>query len=275
MIEDDFKSFEFTASIKQGSIFISQSDKSWGPHYIPSQDIHVEIFDSSQQLSTLKQKANEAELQTLSTDKQCLVNQLKNCVTREKSSNTEKVSAPQPVTDIIFLKALVLMILNITARLITWVQEQMKSLQWIQKHMTEAIMNLNDLKKSVNAILIYTEETQNALTDLVNILKDLIKHLKILKRTADVVKLKVIEDKWKASDIEAKRYLIVWKRKEVDWDNKCWDNAFFRGWQFVIVILMICHLSSICLSCIVLFSLLTFFSFAFFSFAHLTWHNTS
>jgi hypothetical protein len=40
------------------------------------------------------------------------MNQLKNCVTREKSSNAEKVSAPQSVTDIIFLKALVLMILE-------------------------------------------------------------------------------------------------------------------------------------------------------------------
>ncbi len=68
-----------------------------------------------------KQKADEAELQTLSTDKQCLMNQLKNCATREKFSNVEKVSAPQPVTDIIFLKALVLMILDITARLITQV----------------------------------------------------------------------------------------------------------------------------------------------------------
>jgi len=36
MIEDDFESFKTTASIKQGSIFISQSDKSQGPHYIPS-----------------------------------------------------------------------------------------------------------------------------------------------------------------------------------------------------------------------------------------------
>jgi len=61
--------------------------------------------------------------------------------------------------------------------------------------MTEAIMNLNGLKKSVNATLIYTEETQNALTDLVNILKDLIEHLKVLRRTADVVKLKVIENR--------------------------------------------------------------------------------
>jgi len=47
------------------------------------------------------------------------MNQLKNCVTREKSSNVEKVSASQSVIDIIFLKALVPMILNITARLIT------------------------------------------------------------------------------------------------------------------------------------------------------------
>jgi hypothetical protein len=37
------------------------------------------------------------------------------------------------------------------------------------------------LKKSVNATLIYTKETQNTLTDLVNIFKDLIKHLKVLK----------------------------------------------------------------------------------------------
>ncbi len=44
---------------------------------------------------------------------------------------------------------------------------------------------------------------------------------------------------------------------------------------FVIVILTICHPSSICLFCIVLFLLLIFLSFAFFSFAHLTWHNTS
>ena len=55
-------------------------------------------------------------------------------------------------------------------------------------------MNLNDLKKSVNAILIYTEETQNTLTDLVNISEDLIEHLKVLKRTANVAKLKVIEN---------------------------------------------------------------------------------
>ncbi len=55
-------------------------------------------------------------------------------------------------------------------------------------------MNLNGLKKSVNATLIYTEETQNALTDLVNILKDLIEHLKVLRRTANVAELKVIEN---------------------------------------------------------------------------------
>jgi len=116
-------------------------------------------------------------------------------VTREKSSNAKKVFAPPSVTDIIFLKALVLMILDITARLNTQVQEQVKSLQQIQGHMTEVIMNLNGLKKSVNATLIYTKETQNALTDLVNILKDLIKHLKVLKRTADAVKLKAIEDR--------------------------------------------------------------------------------
>jgi len=276
MIEDDFKSSETTAPIKQGLIF------TWGPHYISSQGICVEISDSPQQFSTLKQKANKAELQTLSTDKQHLMNQLKNCVTREKSSNAEKVSASQSVTDITFLKALVLMILNITARLNTQVQEQMKSLQWIQRHMTEAIMNLNGLKKSVNATLIYTEETQNALTDLVNILKDLIKHLKVLKRTANVVKLKAIENKWKASDVEAERYLIVWKEKEVNQDNKHWDNAFFRGWQFVIVILMICHLSSIHLSCIVLFSQFAFLALCSFFFWHfslllsdvlLIWHD--
>jgi len=56
-------------------------------------------------------------------------------------------------------------------------------------------MNLNGLKKSVNATLIYTKETLNMLTDLVNILKDLIKHLKVLKRTADVTKLKMIENR--------------------------------------------------------------------------------
>ncbi len=275
MIEDDFKSSETIAPIKQDSIFISQSDKPQGPHYISSWDIHVEISDSSQQLSMLKQKTDKAELQTSSTDKQHLMNLLKNCVTREKSSNAKKVSAPQSVTDIIFFKALVLMILNITARLNTWVQEQMKSLQWIQGHMTEAIMNLNGLKKSVNATLIYTKETQNTLTDLVNISEDLIKHLKVLKRTANAVKLKAIENKWKAPDVEAERYLIVQKKKEINQDNKHWDNAFFKGWQFVIVILTICHLSSICLSCIVLFFLLTFLSFAFFSFAYLTCHNTS
>jgi len=60
--------------------------------------------------------------------------------------------------------------------------------------MTKAIMNLNGLKKSVNATLIYTKETQNMLTDLVNISKDLIKHLKVLKRTANVTKLKAIEN---------------------------------------------------------------------------------
>jgi len=275
MIKDDFESSETTSPIKQGLIFISWLNKSQGPHYISSQDIHVEISDSSQQLSTFKQKVNEAELQTLSTDKQHLINQLKNHVTREKSSNVKKVSAPQSVINIIFLKALVLMILNITARLNTQVQEQAESLQWIQRHMTEVIMNLNGLKKSVNATLIYTEETQNTLTNLVNILRDLIEHLKVLRRTANTVKLKVIENGWKALNIEAERYLIVWKKKEVDQDDKHWDNAFFEGWQFVIVILVICHLSSIHLSYIVLFFLLTFLSFAFFSFAHLTWHNTS
>jgi len=40
-------------------------------------------------------------------------------VTREKFSNAEKVSASSSVTDITFLKALVLMILNTTARLST------------------------------------------------------------------------------------------------------------------------------------------------------------
>jgi len=34
MIEDDFKSFKTTAPIKQGPLFISQSDKPQGPHYI-------------------------------------------------------------------------------------------------------------------------------------------------------------------------------------------------------------------------------------------------
>jgi len=192
MIEDDFESFETTAPT--GPIFISQPDKPQGPHYISSQGIHVEIPDSSQQLSTFKQKADEAELQTSSTDKQHLMNQLKNCVTREKFSNVEKVFASQSVINITFLKALVLMILNITARLTTQVQEQMKSLQQIQGHMTEAIMNLNGLKKSVNATLIYMKETQNVLTDLVNISRDLIKHLKVLKRTANVMKLKAIEN---------------------------------------------------------------------------------
>ena len=127
MIEDDSESFKTTAPT--GLIFISQPDKSQGPHYISSQDICIEVSDSSQQLSTLKQKVNEAELQTLSTDKQHLMNQLKNHVTREKSSNVKKVSAPQSVINIIFLKALVLMILDITARLNTQVQEQAESLQ--------------------------------------------------------------------------------------------------------------------------------------------------
>jgi len=86
------------------------------------------------------------------------------------------------------------MILDTTARLSTQVQEQAESLQQIQGHMAEAIMNLNGLKKSVNATLIYTEETQNTLTDLVNISEDLIKHLKVLERTTDAVKLKAIED---------------------------------------------------------------------------------
>jgi len=36
MIEDDSESSEFIASIKQGLIFISQSDKPQGPHYISS-----------------------------------------------------------------------------------------------------------------------------------------------------------------------------------------------------------------------------------------------
>ena len=130
----------------------------------------------------------------MSTDKQHLMNQLKNHVTRKKFSNVKKVSAPQSVINIIFLKALVLMILDITARLNTQVQEQAESLQRIQRHMTEAIMNLNGLKKSVNATLIYTKETQNTLTNLVNILRDLIEHLKVLRRTANTVKLKVIEN---------------------------------------------------------------------------------
>jgi len=104
-------------------------NKPQGSHYISSQDIHVEISDSSQQLSMFKQKADEAELQTLLTDKQRLMNQLKNCVTKEKFSNAEKVSASQSVINIIFLKALVLMILDTTARLIMQVQEQTKSLQ--------------------------------------------------------------------------------------------------------------------------------------------------
>jgi len=61
--------------------------------------------------------------------------------------------------------------------------------------MTEVIMNLNGLKKSVNATLIYTKETQNTLTDLVNISEDLIEHLKVLKRTVNAVKLKAIENR--------------------------------------------------------------------------------
>jgi len=64
MIEDDFKSSETTAPIKQGPLFISQSDKPRGPHYISPRGIRVEIPDSSQQFSTLKQKADKAELQT-------------------------------------------------------------------------------------------------------------------------------------------------------------------------------------------------------------------
>jgi len=56
-------------------------------------------------------------------------------------------------------------------------------------------MNLNGLKKSVNATLIYTKETQNTLTDLVNISRDLIEHLKVLRRTANAAKLKVIENR--------------------------------------------------------------------------------
>jgi len=139
------------------------------------------------------------------------MNQLKNCATREKFSNVEKVSASQPVINIIFLKALVSMILDITARLSTWVQEQVKFLQWIQGHMTEAIMNLNGLKKSVNATLIYTKETQNALTDLVNISKDLIEHLKVLKRTANAMKLKVIENGWKAPNC----YVLIWDASDI------------------------------------------------------------
>jgi len=61
--------------------------------------------------------------------------------------------------------------------------------------MTEAITDLNDLKKSVNATLIYMKETQNALTDLVNISEGLIEHLKVLERTADAVKLKAVENR--------------------------------------------------------------------------------
>jgi len=117
MIKDDFESFETTTpiitSIKQGLIFTQ------GPHYISLQDICLEISDSSQQLSTFKQKVDEAELQTSLTDKQCLINQLKNHVTREKFSNVKKVSALQSVMNITFLKALVSMILDITARLNT------------------------------------------------------------------------------------------------------------------------------------------------------------
>jgi len=181
------------------------------------------------------------------------------------------------VVTITFLKALVSMILDITARLNTQVQEQAKSLQQIQRHMTEAIMNLNGLKKSVNAILIYTKETQNVLTDLVNILRDLIKHLKVLKRTADVAELKAIENRWKASDIEAERYLIVWKGKEVNQNDKRWDNAFFEGWQFVIVILAICHPDSIVTFLWFAFlALCSFFFWHFFlllSFLLLTWHD--
>jgi len=143
--------------------------------------------------------------------------------------------------------------------------------------MTEAIMNLNDLKKSVNATLIYTEETQNALTDLVNISEDLIEHLKVLKRTVNAVKLKVIENEWKASDVEAERYLIVQKKKEVDQNDKCWDNAFFRGWQFVIVILTICHSDSIII--LLQFAFFALCSFFFWHFSLLlsslllTWHD--
>ena len=55
-------------------------------------------------------------------------------------------------------------------------------------------MNLDGLKKSVNATLVYTEKTQNALTDLVNISEGLIEHLKVLKRTADAEELKAVED---------------------------------------------------------------------------------
>jgi len=194
MIEDDSESSETTAPTKQGPLFISRPDKPRGPHYIPPRGIRVEIPDPSQQLSTPKRKADEAELQTPPTDKQRLMNQLKNRATREKSPNAEKVSAPPSVIDITFLKALVPMILDITARLSTWVQEQVKSLQRIQGHMAEAIMNLNGLKKSVDATLVYTKETQNALTDLVNIPGDLIEHLKVLERTADVAELKAIED---------------------------------------------------------------------------------
>jgi len=60
--------------------------------------------------------------------------------------------------------------------------------------MAEALMNLNGLKKSVNATLVYTEKTQDALTDLVNISEGLIEHLKVLERTADAEELKAVED---------------------------------------------------------------------------------
>jgi len=277
MIEDDSESSETTAPIKQGPLFISRPDKPQGPHYIPPRGIRVEIPDPPQQLSTFKQKADEAELQTPPTDKQRLMNQLKNCATREKSSNAEKVSAPPSVINITFLKALVLMILDTTARLSTWVQEQVKFLQQIQGHMAEAIMNLNGLKKSVNATLVYTEETQNTLTDLVNISGDLIKHLKVLKRTADAAKLKAIEDGWKAPDVEAERYLIVWKGKEVNQNDKRWGNAFFGGWQFVIVILVIRHPDSIVTPLQFAFFALCSFLFWHFSlllsFLLLTWHD--
>ena len=56
-------------------------------------------------------------------------------------------------------------------------------------------MNLNGLKKSMNVTLIYTKETQNTLTDLVNISEDLIKHLKVLKRTVNAAELKMIENR--------------------------------------------------------------------------------
>jgi len=135
--------------------------------------------------------------------------------------------------------------------------------------MAEALMNLDGLKKSVNATLVYTEKTQNALTDLVNISEGLIEHLKVLKRTADAEELKAVEDGWKAPNIEAERYLIVQKGKEVDWDDKRWGNAFFSR-------LTVCY--SPLWPILVIhppfafqFTLLTFLFFCFLSFCY--WHD--